>query len=195
MKARPVLVAMLAVSALVAGGCEAGPRLFVNGDADMTLYRRLAVLPFNNLSPERFASERVSRALMTELIISNRFQLVEPAVTAAGIEKLALPPDPARAIPVEKLKELATALEVQGFIRGAVTEYQVSRASGDEVALLGFDLEMIDAATGTVVWRASINRRGRGRVPVLGGASSRSFGPLTQQACREVVAALERKAF
>lgn len=195
MNARAVAFAVLAVAALSASGCAAGPRLFVNADADMTLYRKLAVLPFGNLSPERFASERVSRALMTELIISNRFQLVEPAVTAAGLEKLALPSDPTRAIPAEKLKELAVALDVQGFVRGAVTEYQVARASGEEVALLSFDVEMLDAATGTVVWRASISKRGRGPLPVLGGASSRSFGPLTQKACREVVAALEAKAF
>lgn len=195
MRARVLAPAVLAVAAMALAGCAAGPRLFVNADADMTLYRRLAVLPFHNLSAERFASERVSRALMTELIISGRFQLVEPAVTAAGLEKLALPADPTRAIPAEKLKELAAALDVQGFVRGAVTEYSLSRASGDEVAQLTFDVEMVDAATGTVVWRASISRRGRGPVPVLGGASSRSFGPLTQSACREVVDALERKAF
>lgn len=195
MKPRAAALALLAAAAVGLAGCAAGPRLFVNADADMTLYRKLAVLPFSNLSAERFAAERVSRALMTELIISNRFQLVEPAVTAAGLEKLALPSDPTRAIPAEKLKELATSLQVEGFVRGAVTEYQVSRASGEEVALLSFDVEMLDAATGTVVWRASISKRGRGPLPVMGGASSRSFGPLTQQACREVVSALEAKAF
>lgn len=195
MRARAAVLAALLAVAVSAAGCASGPRLFVNADADMTLYRKLAVLPFQNLSAERFASERLTRALMTELIISNRFQLVEPAVTAANLEKMQVSADPNRPIPQEKLKELGAAIEVQGFVRGAVTEYQVSRASGEEVALLGFDVEMIDAATGTVVWRASIQRRGKGPVPVLGGASSRSFGPLTQQACRDVVAALERRAF
>jgi len=195
MRARAAVLAALFAAALGATGCAAGPRLFVNPDADMTLYRKLAVLPFGNLSPERFASERVTRSLMTELIISNRFQLVEPVQTAAGIEKLALSADPGRAIPPEKLKELAGMLEVQGFVRGSVTEYQVVRTAGDEVALLSFDVEMIDAATGTVVWRASVSRKGRGPIPVLGGASSRGFGPLTQKACRDVVAALERRAF
>lgn len=195
MNARATACAAFVVAAFSLSGCAAGPRLFVNADADMALYRRLAVLPLSNLSPERFAAERVSRALMTELIISNRFQLVEPAVTAAGLEKLALSSDPNRAIPLEKLKELAASLEVQGFVRGAVTEYQVSRVAGEEVAVLSFDVEMIDAATGTVVWRASVSRRGRGPIPVLGGASTRSFGPLTQRACREVVAALSAKAF
>jgi hypothetical protein len=162
--------------------------MFVNPQADMTLYRQVAFLPFHNLSSDRFAADRVARALTTELIIADRFRILEPAQAAQVFQDLGIVlTDPARPVTVEKLKEAGGKLEVQAFIRGAVTEYQMLRVGGQETAVLSFDVEMIDAATSNVVWRVSVNQRGRGRLPLIGGGSSRSLGRLTQEAAREVV--------
>ena len=191
-----ITACVVATAALGAAGCAAGPRLYVNPQADMTLYKKVAFLPFTNLSPDRFAAERISRAFMTELIIADRYRIVEPAQTAAVFERIGVVAnDPSRAISQEKFVEAAALLGVQGFVRGAVTEYQVQRLGGEETAVLSFDVEMIDAATGNVVGRTSIRKKGRGRRPVVGGSSTRSFGALTQQACRQVVAGLQHQAF
>jgi TolB-like protein len=60
-------------------GCAAGPKLYVNPQADMSFYKKVAVLPFANLSQDRFAGERVARAFITELVLADRFQVIEPA--------------------------------------------------------------------------------------------------------------------
>jgi curli biogenesis system outer membrane secretion channel CsgG len=194
---RPGRAFVTAVAAFaLAAGCAPGIRLYANPDADMTAYRQLAFLPFTNLSAERFAAERIARALMTELIIAGRYRIVESAQTLAVLDELGVVvADPTRGPTPEKLKEAAARLGVQGYVRGAVTEYQIQRLGGEEAAVIAFDVEMIDAPTGTVVWRAAVSRRGRGRLPVLGGAGTRSFGRLTEQACREVVARLKASAF
>ena len=46
---------------LVALGCAsaAAPRYYVNSQADMTLYQKVAVLPFQNLSTQPLAGDRV----------------------------------------------------------------------------------------------------------------------------------------
>jgi TolB-like protein len=167
----------------------------VSDQADMSFYRRVAVLPFSNLSPDRFAGERVTRAFITELIIAHPFEVIEPSEFAASLEKVGGEPNVEGRYDPDKLKDAAAKAEANGIIRGAVTEYSTQRAGGDDFPAVSFDVELLDAATQRVVWRISINRRGHGRVPVFGGPSERTFGRLTQDACADAVAHLRAKAF
>jgi hypothetical protein len=182
----------LAVLAL--SGCGAGARLYVNRQADMTFYKKVAVLQFSNLCPDMHAGARVTRALVTELSISDRFQLVDPAAVAGELERVGATPDAQGNIDPLKLKDVATRLEVTGFIRGAVTEYGMQRGGTEDFPVVSFDVEMVDAATGNSVWRISVTRKGKGRIPFLGGGM-RTFARVTQEACQQAVATLQQKAF
>lgn len=180
--------------ALAGAGCAAPVRLYVNPQADLTHYERIAVLPFGNLSQQPFAGERVTQSFMTELIIAGHYQLVEPADFVTVLTRMGVEPDQSGNLDAKKLAEAADTLHVTGIIRGAVNEYGYQRMGQDDVPVVGFNVEMVDAATGDVVWRVSINRHGKGRMPVLGGGGTRSFGSLTQEACVEAVSELKRKA-
>ncbi len=87
----------------------------------------------------------------------------------------------------------AAEVGATGLLRGAVSEYSMQRAEGGDIPIIAFDAELMDVATGNVVWRSSIARRGKGRIPIVGGGS-RSLGRLTQDACDELVAQLRRGA-
>jgi TolB-like protein len=178
---------------LAIAGCAAPARLYVNPQADMSYYRKVAVLSFTNLSQQSFAGERVTRAFITELVIADRFQVIEPADFRVELAKIGGEPDAEGKLDPAKLKESATRLEANGIIRGAVTEYSSQRVGQQDVPVVSFDAELIDVATGNVVWRVSVTRRGQGRIPVVGGASA-TFGRVTQQACEEAVRSLRGKA-
>lgn len=190
------MIAFLAAFALSAGGCAGSShRLYVNPDADMSYYKRVAVLPFENLTQERFAGDRLTRSFVTELIIAERFDIIEPADFWTILEKAGATPGGAGNYDIKKLQEAATGAGVSAIIRGAVTEYEMQRNAGGEIPALAFDVEMTDVATGKVVWRTSIAKRGRGRTPVVGGGGERSLGKIGQKACKEVVEILQREAF
>ena len=191
---RRVLVAAGAIGCL-AGCASVAPRLYVNPQADMAYYRRVVVLPFANLSQQNLAGERVTRAFITELIIADRFRVIEPADFYTVLARIGGEPGGDGTYDPEKLRQAAAQVEATGLIRGAVTEYQMQRFGQNELPVLGFDVELLDAATGNVVWRASIARRGSGRVPVIGGGGTRTLGRLTQETCAELVAELRKKAF
>ena len=181
-------------AAAAALGCAAsGPRLYVNPEADVTFYKKVAVVPFGNLTAERYAGERVARAFVTELVMTDRYQIVDPGEFGALLEQSGALSS--NSIDPKKLRDAATASGATGVIRGAVTEYEMQRSGSSETPVLAFDIEMIDVGTGNVVWRGSISRRGKGRVPVLGGAGTRTFGKLTEDACREIVQTLKKDAF
>jgi hypothetical protein len=193
----PWRAAVIAALPFATLGCSsaAAPRYYVNPQADMTLYQKVAVLPFQNLSPQPLAGERVTRVFVTELIIADRYKVVEPAEFRAVLKDLDAQPSGDGAYEPAKLKEAAGRVGATGIIRGAVTDYQVQRNGQDEFAVLSFDAELLDVETLNVVWRGSITRRGSNRFPIVGGSSGRTLGSLTQEACVELVDGLRKQAF
>jgi hypothetical protein len=85
-------------------------------------------------------------------------------------------------------------VQATGILRGAVTEYSMQRSGTNDVPVVAFDVELVDASTSNVVWRTSVARRGKGRVPLLGGGE-RTYAQLIEDAVRDVVAEIEREAF
>jgi hypothetical protein len=183
----------LAILATV--GCAAPARMFVNPQADMTLYKKVVVVPFANLSGDTYAGARVTRAFTTELVIADRFQLVDPAQLLGELERAGALPDANGQVDPVKLRDAAARLEATAVIRGAVNEY-ASRGSGtDTYPVVSFDAEMVDTATGNIVWRISVTESGKGRLPIVGGAGERTFGRVTETACQRAVGELKKKAF
>ena len=183
------------LAGLAAAGCAAPMRVFVNRQADMTLYQNVVVVPFANLSGDPYAGARITRAFTTELVIADRFQLVDPAQLLGELDRTGALPDANGQVDAAKLRDAAAKLEATAVIRGAVTEY-ASRGSGtDMYPVVGFDAEMVDTATGNIVWRISVTESGKGRMPIVGGAGERTYGRVTEAACQRAVDELRKKAF
>lgn len=187
---RAALVALLAA----APGCASGPRLYVNSQADLSFYKKIAVIPFRNLTSERFAGERVTRAFLTELVMTEHYEIVDQNEFAAVLDKIGGNPGFEGIYDPAKVKEAATQINVSAVLRGSVTEYTMQRTGTSDIPVVAFDAELIDVATSNVVWRGSVVRRGKGRVPLLGGGT-RTYGQLVQDATRDLVRQIEREAF
>lgn len=182
--------AILLMSAL---SCASGTRVYVNPDADMAFYTKIAVVPFTNISGDGFAGQRVTRAFITALILTNRYQIVQPEEFRAALLKSGAMPGADGTYDPEKLKEVAVQSGATGILRGTVSEYTMQRSESGDVPTISFDAELMDANTGNVVWRSSITKLGKGRIPIV-GSGSRSLGRLTQDACEEMVARLRKGA-
>ena len=187
---RVALAALLAAAA----GCASGPRLYVNSEADLSFYKKIAVLPFRNLTNERFAGERVTRAFMTELVMTEHYEIVDQNEFAAVLDKIGGNPGFEGVYDPAKVKDAASQIGVTGVLRGTVTEYTMQRSGTSDIPVVSFDAELIDVATNNVVWRGSVVRRGKGRMPILGGGA-RTYGQLVQDATRELVGKIESEAF
>jgi TolB-like protein len=188
------LPGLLTIGLLLASvtGCAPTIRVYVNPDADLAFYKKIAVLPFSDLSGNGLAAPRVTRAFVTELILTNRYQIVQPEEFVAALNRMRVYPangvyDPAQ------LKNAALELGATGILRGAVTEYQMTRDGSGDMPVIGFDAELLDVNTGNIVWRSSITKRAKGRIAVM-GSGSRSLGRLTQEACVDMVARLRKGA-
>jgi len=147
----------LAVFLLAAAGCASGPRLYVNSEADLTFYKKIAVVPFRNLTNERFAGERITRAFMTELVMTEHYEIVDQNEFAAVLDKIGGNPGFEGIYDPSKVKEAASQIQVNGILRGTVTEYTMQRSGTSDYPVVAFDAELIDVATNNVVWRGSVD--------------------------------------
>jgi hypothetical protein len=194
---RPSIALVLAALVVASvAGCAGGGgmRVYFNSQADMTFYEKVVVYPFTNLTGERLAGERITRSFMTELMITERFRVVEPNEFRAALAKIGAEPTPDGQFDPDKLKKAAVELGATGLIRGSVSEYQMLRNTGNnEFPVVAFDSEMIDVASGETVWRASITKKGSNRSFPFGG--TRTLGALSQEACREMVDRLKGEVF
>jgi len=188
------LALTMLLGALGLAGCASAPmRIYVNPQTDMTMYQKIAMLPFVNLSGDAYAGARVTRAFTTELVLADRFKLVDPAEMMALLNRTGGMPDAAGQFDPAKVRDAANKLEATAYIRGGVSEYAMRHSGTEDFPVVSFDAEMVDVATGTVVWRVSLTESGKGRLAAVGGASERSFGAVTQAACKRAVDELRRK--
>jgi len=88
------------------GGCGGSVIRYVNPTANFSYIRKVAVLPFNNLSDDRYAGERIRNSLIVDLMSRGAFDVVEQGEVSkvigvifreAGVEE-------GKAVPVDRRK-------------------------------------------------------------------------------------------
>jgi len=150
----------------LAAACAAPPR-YLNRSADLGAITTVAVLPFENLTPDKLCAERVQRIFFTELLAREAFKVVEPGQVARQLRRDQLEPG---TLAPEDMKRLGQALQAQALFLGAVLEYDEGRGGGGAASpRVKLQLRLVDAETGTTLW--SVNRE-RGGATV----ASRLFG-------------------
>lgn len=130
--------------------CAGSPRLIVRQNVgDVSELREVAVFPFENLTKDRYAAERVRRVVIAEFL-SRGIDVVEPGeVTRLLREKNIFS---LTYISTEQLQEIAEELEVDGLILGSVGAYGISKGISVSYPEVTVHLMWFDPFEGKVVW-------------------------------------------
>jgi len=178
-------------------GCAAGPRIYLNPEADMSFYQKVGVVPFINLTRDRFAGEKMTNTFMTELLITKKFDVVERGEFEHIVRQVraSAGTSPAEELTSAELKAIGEQAGVNGIIEGVVKEYEMIRIGQGSYPLISFSVKLVDAPTGKVVWKSSYSIRGGPKLPIISVGETYTLGELAQKACRKVVRKFVRKAF
>lgn len=168
---------------LSAIGCASppAPTVYLHPNADLAMFRKVAVLPLQNLTSDRFASDRTREILTVELLAGGVFEPLEVGEVnrVLRVQNLAALDD----LGPEAVARLGEALGVQALVMGSVmdsTERRVGTLTAPQVAL---SLKMIDVQTGTTVWSVVDARTGLSTTTRLFGVGEET----SSQAVRELV--------
>jgi len=154
-----ILVLIFIATMLVSGCGSKGPEstVFVREGLDINYVERVAVLPFDNLTIDQYAGDRVRDMTFTEALASGKFEVVDQGVVDATLREMALSPDSPLDAPV--LKILGKRLGVNAFISGTVNSLK-GGASGYQYPEVSLSLYMIDTETAEVLWRSTAYKNG-----------------------------------
>jgi len=172
---------------LVFTGCATTTSKVVYRDPNMDFgaIQTVAVMPFNNLTRENIAGERVRDVFMTMLQATGGVYVIPPGEVARGITRLGLerPPSPT---PEEVIK-FAKNVNADAVFTGTVNEYGEVRSGTSAANVVSVSLQMMEAQTGKVVWSASSTRGGVTMSDRLFGGGGEPMNATTQKAVDDLL--------
>ncbi len=184
-------------------GCGATSRVFVHPNTDMGYIKRVAVIPFENLTNEKYVGEKVSQVFLSEMLIAKDFDIVEPGevskalqvaqVNGNGNGSAIFGPEGATNLDLIKLQKITGQLNCQALVIGSVTSYEMVRVGSEQYPQISLNVRLVDGKTGTIIWMSSFTKRGGPGVPFIGFGEKYTLSELTQDVCRNIVGEISKK--
>lgn len=172
---------------LVFGGCASTGSKVVFRDTNMDFgaVQTVAVMPFNNLTRENAAAERVRDVFMTMLQATGGVYVIPPGEVVRGISRLNLE-RPGSPTP-EEVTKFAKIVNTDAVFTGTVTEYGEVRSGTSTANVISLSLQMMEAQTGKVVWSASSTQGGITTTDRLFGGGGEPMNATTQKAVDDLL--------
>lgn len=161
------------------------PGLYIQSNADFTFIKRIAVLPFGNLTNDKFAGEKIRDIVTTEVLSRGFFDVIEQGEVNKVLREEAK--GDATAIGQDAVKTIGKRLGVQAFILGSVEEYEGSSGGGRSFPQVAISMRMIDVKSNKILWQVSYNKEGGGAISRLFGIGSKSISEISRELVKEMM--------
>lgn len=183
------MASVIAGLAWVAAGCAGiGPTVFVHPDYNFDYVEKVAIVPFENLTPDQGAGARVTRYFTNELLASGSFEVIEPGEVTRALEKQSLVRT--AELTQEQAVALGKELGVQGIFLGSIGESSTVRDGTANVNVVTLSARFIETDKGMTVWSSTHTEGGRGFWARLFGTGERSQGEVTRRCVEKTLATL-----
>ena len=179
----------LVVSSLIVFllGCAPGSSLTYYHDPsmDFAAIRSVAVMPFENLSREQNAGERVRDVFANSLLATGAVYVIPSGEVSRGIARAGMlnPAVPS----MEEIGKFAGIIRVDAVITGTVTEYGQVRSGNTTANVISMNVQMIEVQALRIVWTASATKGGISIWDRLFGAGGEPMNNVTIAAVNEVL--------
>jgi hypothetical protein len=162
--------------------------VFRDPNMDFGAIQAVGVLPFQNLSRDSLAADRVRDVFINRLLSTGAIYVVPVGEVARAVARAELPSATAPA--PEEVVKLGSALKVQAVVTGAVQEYGEVRSGSSSANLISMSVQMMEAQTGRVIWTASSTKGGITLRDRLFGGGGRPMNDVTREAVDDVITKL-----
>lgn len=175
---------LLALVALASCSSGSGRRYF-DPNMDFGSVRTVAVMPFGNLSRDNLASDRVRDVFASTLLATGAFYVLPVGEVARGISQAGIgnPTAPT----AEDVVKLGKILKVDGVFTGVVKEYGEVRSGQSTGNVVALSAQLLEAATGKVVWSASTTQGGISLAGRLFGGGGAPLNDVTEEAVDDLL--------
>ena len=140
-------------------GCSSAPRYYAAESLGLGYVSRVVVLPFKNNTDSKFAEERFSDVVITEILSRGLFEVVEKGETKRFLSEELIQKEQ------DSLDQMTTMrmgqeLSVQAYLAGSVEDFSIERNGNYSYPVIAATLRLVDAQTGQIIWQASGSESG-----------------------------------
>lgn len=139
-------------------GCSTTPSFYIRQDIDFSYIKKVAVLPLENLTSDRFAGENVSQLVINELLASGLCDVVVPGEALSMLDTLRL--KSTQTLKEEHIKAIGNTLGVQAVIFGSVEKFGEVRMGNISAPEVTITLIMAETDGGSIIWSVTCTRGG-----------------------------------
>jgi hypothetical protein len=172
----------------VAAGCATSKRRYQDEQMDFGSISRVAVLPMANLTREPAAAERVRDVFSNALMATHAVYVVPPGEVARAMGRSAL--GSPGMLNTDDVVKLGTTLKVEAVITGVLKEYGEMRSGSASSNYISLSVQMLETATGKVVWSASSSKGGLSVADRLLGSTGGAMNEVTDKAVDDLIGQL-----
>ncbi len=159
-----ISLGFLALSVFFAGCGVTRPKQYVRKAANFQFIKKVAIIPFNNLTEDEYAGEKIKNALVMELLERGVFDVAEEGevnqVVAGVFREMGFTEGDLVSLDIEAIQRISERLGVQDLFLGTVESYGISRTGGASRQRVSISLRLAEAKSGLTLWRASHSLKG-----------------------------------
>jgi polysaccharide biosynthesis protein PelC len=184
-------------------GCSK-PSIYIHPTPGFNKIKKIAIMPFNNLTTDDKAGEKVRNSFVVELLRTGSFGVLDTGETdrilrSAGylyneIQDLQTPKSEDDKISIPLSKKIGDTLHVQAVLAGSVEEYSIKRVDDQEIPEVSVSVRLLDAETGIIIWASTYTKRGSSGIPILGWGKATSLSRLSNQLAQDMASSLAKNA-
>jgi TolB-like protein len=150
---------------------------------------KIAILPFDNLSGEEGAGEKMTEIFVVELMRTGRFEVVEPGrVKKAMMEKRIRT---TRDLDLDAARWLGETLGLDLILVGSVLEFEIQESQNKPVPVVTVTARFLKADSGATLWAAYQSRKGDDRETLFGWGRITSLSQLGDAVASEMLRGLK----
>lgn len=188
MKFKPIFSTVLVsfcLSLLVAGCARMKPAVYFNQNMDFSSLHTVAVMPFQSLTGDTNAAERVRNVFINMLLATQSVYVLPPGEVDRGIRLVGMVNSSSPS--VEEIKKLAGILKVDAVITGELREYGEVRTGSSTANVISVGVRIIEAQAGNIVWSASSTKGGITVTDRLFGGGGEPMNTVTEEAINDLL--------
>src|SRR4030067_798481 len=153
-----LLIALCSTLLLYACDGRGTPSFYIRQDYDFSYIKKVAVLPLDNLTNEKFAADAVRQVVICEFLSTGLVDVTVPGEAESAVDELGV--KSIKSLNAEQIKTIGNTLKVQAVVFGAVDKFGEVRIGNISAPEVTITLMMADTTSGSIV--CSVTKTGGG---------------------------------
>lgn len=155
---KPIIYTLILLSLVSCSG-KSTSEFFFRDDIDLGYVTTIAVLPFENNSKDKYASERLRDITITKILALKNFDVVDKGIVDNQLknEAITLSGDN---LDIQTMERIGQLINCQALLLGTVDSAGDKRRGSVSYHQLTITLRLIDSSTGTILWHGTGSRNG-----------------------------------